>query len=82
MALGGSTRAAGFVGLRSAAVRIEVDPDICTGHGRCYALAPDLFEADDDGYCSSLSLELRPDQETQARIGVDSCPEGAIRLLD
>ena len=68
--------------LRSAAVKIEVDPDLCTGHGRCYALAPDLFEADDDGYCATRSLVVAPDQEAQARIGVDSCPEGAIRIAE
>ena len=69
-------------GLRSAAVRIEVDPDLCTGHGRCYALAPDLFEADDDGYCVPGVLDVAPAMEDQARLGVDSCPEGAIRIVE
>ncbi|WP_419918431.1 ferredoxin [Candidatus Poriferisocius sp.] len=27
-------------------VRIRVDVDTCQGHGRCYVLGPDLFEAD------------------------------------
>lgn len=59
-----------------------MDPDLCTGHGRCYALAPDLFEADDDGYCATRSLTVTAEQEDQARLGADSCPEGAIRLVD
>lgn len=70
------------VGVTSAAVRIEVDGDRCVGHGRCYALAPDLFEADDDGYCITRSREVTPEEEAQARVGVDSCPEGAIALVE
>ncbi len=30
-------------------MRIRVDPDKCQGHGRCYALAPELFDVDDYG---------------------------------
>ncbi len=63
-------------------MRIVVDPEICTGHGRCYALAPGLFEADDDGYCATRDLEIEPDREDEARLGVASCPEGAIRLVE
>lgn len=63
-------------------MRIEVDAERCVGHGRCYALAPDIFEADDDGYCATRSRAVAPDEEAQARLGVDSCPEGAIALVD
>jgi len=28
---------------------IKLDSDACQGHGRCYALSPDLFDSDDDG---------------------------------
>ena len=30
--------------------RLEIDLERCTGHGRCYALAPKLFDADDYGH--------------------------------
>ena len=62
-------------------MRIEVAGDACTGHGRCYSLAPDLFEADDDGYCATRSLEVPPGKEAEAQLAVDSCPEGAIRVV-
>ena len=32
-------------------MRVTVDADVCTGHGRCYALAPDVFAPDDFGHC-------------------------------
>ncbi len=29
---------------------VEIDTDRCSGHGRCYALAPEVFAPDDEGY--------------------------------
>jgi ferredoxin len=63
-------------------VRIAVDPALCTGHGRCYALAPDVYEPDDDGYCANHHIEVAPGHEEAARLGVASCPEGAIRVVE
>jgi ferredoxin len=62
-------------------VRIEVDPEACTGHGRCYALVPEMFEADDDGYCATRSVDVPPGEEGRAQLAVESCPEGAIRVV-
>ncbi len=30
--------------------RVEIDTDRCSGHGRCYTLAPQVFAPDDEGY--------------------------------
>jgi ferredoxin len=30
-------------------VKVHVDQEICQGHGRCYSLAPELFEPDEIG---------------------------------
>ena len=30
-------------------MRVEVNTDLCQGHNRCYALAPELFDVDDYG---------------------------------
>ena len=30
-------------------VKIHLDADKCQGHGRCYSLAPELFDCDDLG---------------------------------
>ena len=59
-------------------MRIEVDRERCTGHGRCWTLAPETFDADDDGYCATTSLEVPVELEAQALRGVKSCPERAI----
>jgi ferredoxin len=63
-------------------VKIEVDPDVCTGHGRCYTLAPEVYESDDEGYCATRSLDVPPGLEEQARRGVLNCPERAITVVE
>ncbi len=61
-------------------MRLVVDMTRCTGHGRCYALAPEVFDADDDGYCQP-KVDIVPEGlVAQARIGERNCPEEAISL--
>ena len=63
-------------------MRIRLDRALCTGHGRCYTLAPQVFTADDDGYCEDPAGEVALQQEAAARVAVESCPEGAITIID
>jgi ferredoxin len=58
--------------------RIRIDTDICTGHGRCYMLAPDLFEADDSGYGVVTSPDVPDSLLEQAESARQNCPERAI----
>ena len=62
-------------------MHIVYDREKCQGHGRCYALAPELFDADDEGYSVVLaSGELTPEQVAQAQLAADNCPEYAITV--
>ena len=63
-------------------MKIRFDEERCTGHGRCYALAPELFDADDMGHCLVLAEDVPSGFEEKARIAVDTCPEGALSLED
>ena len=63
-------------------MKIYVDADECTGHGRCYTLAPEVFEADDAGYGSVIRPEVPEELRAAATIGVQNCPERAIFLED
>jgi ferredoxin len=63
-------------------MHIRLDADRCQGHGRCYVLAPDLFDADDYGHCVLLVDEVPAGREDDARTGVDNCPEQALALED
>jgi ferredoxin len=60
--------------------RVSVAADLCTGHGRCYTLAPDVFDADEVGHCVVLVEDVSGDLEAQAVAGEQNCPEQAITL--
>ena len=61
-------------------MRILLDSERCQGHGRCYSLAPDLFDSDDVGHCVLLVDEVPADRESDARSGVENCPERALTI--
>jgi ferredoxin len=64
-------------------VRFSVDESRCTGHGRCYTEASEVFGSDELGFndrkgeTGSLKAELLD----QARRGAEVCPEGAITVF-
>ncbi len=62
-------------------MRVVIDYERCSGHGRCYSLAPSLFADDDRGYGQVRDVGVvRPDQEADAERAVLACPERAITL--
>lgn len=65
-------------------MRVQIDPALCQGHGRCYDLAPDLFGEDEDGYATVTPLTadgaVPAGREDDARLAADNCPELAIAL--
>ena len=63
-------------------MQLRLDSEKCQGHGRCYALSPDLFEADDEGYAVLKVDQVPAELEHQARAAVDNCPEYAIEIVD
>jgi ferredoxin len=63
-------------------MRIELDREACTGHGRCYTLGADFYESDDDGYCLGPTGEVPAGLESAARLGAENCPENAITVVD
>jgi ferredoxin len=61
-------------------VRITIDTSACVGHARCNAVAPDVYDLDDEGYAKPFDGDVPPELEQQAREGADACPERAISL--
>jgi ferredoxin len=59
---------------------VRVDGERCVGHGRCYTLAPKVFDADDVGHAIVLAEEVSGELETQGSDAERNCPEGAITL--
>ena len=65
-------------------MRLVLDTETCTGHGRCYSLAPDLFTAnDEDGHGELVANGAVPaGREAEAKRAALNCPERAITILD
>ncbi|HEY1842227.1 MAG TPA: ferredoxin [Mycobacterium sp.] len=61
-------------------IHVGVDADRCVGHGRCYSLAPEVFDADEVGHSIVLVDNVSGDLEARATDAEKNCPEGAIRL--
>ena len=61
-------------------MRIVLDPELCTGHGRCYSLAPELFDTDDEGHSVLLAPQVPDGLESQAWLAAQNCPERAIAI--
>jgi ferredoxin len=55
---------------------------MCSGHGRCYVLASEVYEADDVGYNKHRDGEFEVSDELEAlvRRGAAACPERAISV--
>lgn len=59
---------------------IKVDREKCAGHARCWALAPELFELDDEGYVLPGDITVPPGQESLAGRATRACPERALSI--
>ena len=63
-------------------MKVSLDAARCTGHGRCYTLAPAVFAEDEHGRCQLRLAEVPPEQQRAARLAVANCPEDALELDD
>ena len=59
---------------------LRIESDLCQGHNRCCAVAPELFEADHLGNARVKGDgSVPPGLEAKARLAMANCPEHAIR---
>ncbi len=63
-------------------MKVHLERGKCAGHAQCYAVDPDLFPIDDEGYSTLEPYEVSADKEQLVRDGVASCPELALIIED
>ncbi|MBD0021761.1 ferredoxin [Gordonia pseudamarae] len=63
-------------------MHVTIDLDKCAGHARCYAVSPEYFDIDDDGYAASAHVEVPEGAEQLAIDAVAACPERAIQICE
>jgi ferredoxin len=59
-------------------MKVRLERSKCAGHAQCYAVDPNLFPIDDEGYSTLQEHIVAPDDERATREGVDACPELAL----
>jgi len=63
-------------------MKIKVDFDLCESNAMCEALAPDVFELDDDDFLQLNTDEVTDENEQRVRQAVAACPRAAISLVE
>jgi ferredoxin len=63
-------------------MRIRIDKHSCTGNARCWAIAPELYPLNDEGYIAIDGFDVPPGQEALARRGARACPERVIEIIE
>jgi ferredoxin len=62
------------------AARVSIDYALCAGHGRCYEVAPALFDSDDDGHGQVTAVDVTGEDRALAERVAGLCPELAVRV--
>jgi ferredoxin len=62
--------------------RIKVDFDLCESNALCEALAPDVFELDDDDYLQVHTDEVTDENRARVQQAVAACPRAAISIVE
>lgn len=63
-------------------MKIKVDFDLCESNALCEAIAPDVFELDDDDFLQLKTDETTDENLERVKQAVASCPRAAISFED
>ena len=62
-------------------MKFKVNKEICIGCGACQAIAPDVFEIDDEGLAVAIDAEINDDNREDAIDAKEGCPVNAIEEI-
>ena len=62
-------------------MKFKVNKEICIGCGACQAIAPDVFEIDDEGLAVAIDTEVTNDNQEDAIDAKEGCPVNAIEEI-
>ena len=62
-------------------MKVVIDADRCTGQGRCFGIAPEIFDFDDLGNGVVKGDGVVPvELQAKAKLAEANCPEHAISI--
>lgn len=59
-------------------MKVKVNKEICIGCGACQAIAPDVFEIEDDGLAQAKDIEINDNIKEDVIDALEGCPTSAI----
>lgn len=62
--------------------KIKVDYDACESNAMCEALAPDIFQLDDEDLLQVLDDRVTEENRERVEQAVAACPKSAISIDD
>ncbi len=63
-------------------MKIKVDFDLCESNALCEAMAPEVFELDDDDFLVVKTEQTTPENIDDVKRAVAACPRAAITLIE
>ena len=65
-------------------MRITVDGKNCCGHARCWVVAKEFYQLDENGYniFRGQTVEVPAEMEKFARLGARACPDKVIKIIE
>lgn len=63
-------------------MKVKVNKEDCIGCGACHAIAPEVFEMDDEGFATVIVDVVDKGMEDDVRDAVEGCPTSAIVYIE
>jgi len=63
-------------------MRVTVDRERCQGHNRCSMTCPEVYKIDEQGFSYVELHEVPAELRDRARKAAETCPEGAIVVVE
>ena len=61
-------------------MKIKIDRDLCIGAAPCVAIAPEVFELDEEG--KAIVIDPKGADDETIMLGAEACPTLAVILFD
>lgn len=63
-------------------MKVKVDFDLCESNALCEALAPEVFELDDDDYLMVKQEQVTDENRAGIAQAIAACPRSAISMVE
>jgi ferredoxin len=65
-------------------MRVSISEELCSGQGRCWKYAPNVYDLDDAGFNvhRGQQIDVPEGKEKAATMGMKACPERAITMVE